>query len=115
MDITDVIRDADSEHVVYFLLVAYIEALQFCNRLPARLTRLPVTGIHDIGTRYQDLVIELDSASRKLDDKACVLIAEALNVFGTALHRLALLHGATDDVPLGPEPIRMNMARALTA
>jgi hypothetical protein len=98
MDITDVIRDADSEYVVYFLLVAYIEALQFCNRLPARLTRLPVTGVHDIETRYQDLVVELDSASRKLDDRVCVLIKEALHVFATALHRLVLLYAATDKV-----------------
>ena len=98
MDITDVIRDADSEYVVYFLLVAYIEALQFCNRLPARLTRLPVTGIHDVGARCHGLVTELDSASRKLDDQACVVIKEALHVFATALHRLALLHVATEKV-----------------
>ena len=94
MEITDVIRDANSEYVVFFLLTAYIEALRFGDRLPARLTSLPLTGIHDVGTRCQGLVIELDSASRKLDDKACVLIKEALRVFGTAFHRLALLHAS---------------------
>jgi hypothetical protein len=95
MDITDVIRDADSEYVVFFLLTSYIEALQFGNRLPARLTSLPVTGIRDLGRRYQDLVVELDAASRKLDNKARVLITEALQIFDTALHRLALLHATT--------------------
>jgi hypothetical protein len=95
MDITDVIRNADSEYVIFFLLTAYIEALQFGNRLPARLTRLPVTGIRDLGSLYQGLVVELDAASRKLDDKAHVLITEALQIFDTALHRLALLHATT--------------------
>ena len=101
MDITQVIRDAESDYVVFFLLISYIEALRFCNRLPARLTSLPITGIDDVSTRYQGLVVELDSASRKLDDKACVLIKKALHVFGTALHRLALLHAATDKATLG--------------
>jgi len=100
MDITDVIRDADSEYVVFFLLTAYIEALRFGNSLPARLTSLPVTGIDDVGTRYQGLVVELDSA-RKLHDEARVLIKQALHVFGTALHRLALLHAAAGKAPPG--------------
>ena len=99
MDITDVIRDANSEYVIFFLLSAYIDALRFCNCLPARLTSLPLTGIHDVGTRYQSLVAERDSASRKADDKVDVLIKEALHVFGTALHRLALLHAAADTAP----------------
>ena len=99
MDITDVIREADSEYVVFFLLIAYIDALRFCNCLPARLTSLPVTGIDDVGARYQGLVAELESASRRMDDKACVLVTEALHVFGTALHRLASLHAATDKAP----------------
>ena len=101
MDITDVIRDARSEHVVSFLLIAYIESLQFSNRLPSRVTYLPVNGVHDVSSRYQILLVELDSALRKLDDKTCALIAEALKVFGTALHRLALLHVATENAPAG--------------
>jgi len=101
MDISDVMRDANSEYVVFFLLTAYIDALRFCDCLPARLTSLPFTGICDVATRCQGLVVELDSASRKLDDKTCVLIKEALHVFGTALHRLALLHAATGKATLG--------------
>jgi hypothetical protein len=98
MDIKDAIRHADSEHVVFFLLTSYIiEALQFCNRLPARLTSLPLTGIQDVGTRYRGLMIELDSAPRKLDDTTRVLVTEALLIFGTALRRLELLHPATDE------------------
>jgi hypothetical protein len=33
-------------------------------------------------------MLELDAASKRLDDKKCVDIKEALSVFGTALHRL---------------------------
>jgi hypothetical protein len=96
MNITDAIRDANSGYVVYFLLSAYIDALRFGNRLPSRLTGLPVAGIHDVDTRYQGLVAELDSASKTPDDKTSTIIEEALHVFGTALHRLELLQAATD-------------------
>jgi len=93
MDIIDAIRDTNSEYVVFFLLTAYIEALRFGDYLPARFTSLPVAGIADVGARYHGLTVELDSA-KKLHGKAFVRMKEALHVFGSALHRLTLLHAA---------------------
>jgi hypothetical protein len=86
--------------VIFFLLTAYIEALRFGDYLPARFTSLPVAGIDDVGRRYHGLMVELDSA-RKLHDKAFVRIKEALHVFGTALHRPALLHAAAGKATSG--------------
>jgi hypothetical protein len=94
MMITNIIREANTEPEVYFLLTAYIESIQFgdkLNCLSEHLTSLPLTGLDDVRQRSVKLVTELDVASKRLDDKVCVVIKEALEVFGTALSRLELL------------------------
>lgn len=94
--ITDVMREAESEHEIYFLLTAYLEALRFSdklNLLPAPLERLPITGMADVGKRFEQLFIELDSASKGLNNNACIVIKEALHIFSTAFNRLASLPG----------------------
>jgi hypothetical protein len=96
MMISDVIRNAESEYVIYFLLDAYIETVQFSAKLPERLTNLPIIGLNDVRTRFQQLVIELEKASKQLDDKACPVIKEALHIFGAALSRLRSLDAEND-------------------
>ena len=96
MIIIDIIREAETEHDVYFLLTAYVEAVRFgdkLNCLSEPMTRLPFTGMDDVSGRFEKLVAELDVASRRLDDNTCEVIKEALHVFGTALNRLRSLAG----------------------
>lgn len=94
MIIANIIRDLHTEHEIYFFVTAYIEAVRYCDKfafLPARMTDLPLQGKEDLQTRFEQLIVELDKASRRLDDKACVVLKEALSVLGTALTCLRLL------------------------
>jgi len=96
MVITDVIREAETEYVIYFLLSSYINAARhgdMLKSLPEPVAALPLTGKTDARLRFDRLLFELDAASKRLDDKACDSIKEALTVFGTALYRLTLLDG----------------------
>lgn len=86
-----VIRNAESESAIFFLLTAYIETTQFGEKLPEYLTNLPITGLKDVGTRSRQLMLELDKASEQPDDKSCVVIEEALHIFDDALCRLKVL------------------------
>lgn len=95
--IAEILRGAENEYEIYFLLTSYIEALRADDqyeRLPESITRLPLEGAADVRMRCAKLVAELDVASRQLDDKACMLIKDALYVLGMALARLQAL-----DVP----------------
>ena len=94
--ITEVIREAETEHEVYFLLTAYVEAVRFgdkLNCLSESMTSLPLTGIDDVSERFDKLIGELDVASRRLDDKTCEVIKEALYIFGAGLNHLRSLEG----------------------
>ena len=42
--LSDAIKLAQTEHVVYFLLAAYVETLDFYDSIPARAKRLPMAG-----------------------------------------------------------------------
>ena len=95
MMIADVLRNATTEHEIYFLLTAYVEAVRFCDKLndvPEHMASLPLAGIDDVRSRFKKLVPELDAASKRLDHKACETIREALHIFGAALHRLGSLN-----------------------
>ena len=92
--IADVIREAKTKHEIYFLLTAYVEAVRFCDKLNCtseHITRLPINGVADVRARFEKLMIELDAASKRLDDKSCEVIHEAVHVFGAVLNRLQLL------------------------
>ena len=104
--ITNFIREANTEHEIYFMLTAYIEAMRFSdklNLLSERLTVLPLTGMDDLRGRSAKLVAELNEASLRLDDPACVMVKEALEVFGTALSRLELLDQRLRPERLAPQ------------
>ena len=91
MMIANVIAKADSEHVIYFLLGAYVEATQFGRNLPERLTKLPIAGMPDVETRYEQLIEEFRNASHQQREKTRLEIDEALDIFETALRRLKFL------------------------
>jgi hypothetical protein len=113
--ITDVIREAESEHQIYFLLTAYLEAVRYGDRLnllPDALKRLPLTGMNDVKERFEQLFIELDSESKGLNHRACAVLKEALHVFSTAINRLDTMAG-TRQVP--GERRRRNRQRAAPA
>ncbi len=96
MELTDAMRHAENEHVIYFLLSAYIHA-SADSAAPAAITApvgtLPLAGADDAKSRFMKLMFELDAASKRLDNDACNAIKEALSVFGIALHRLQFLAG----------------------
>ena len=101
MMITDVMRQAKTEHEIYFLLTAYVQSVRFGDKLsliPENLTALPLAGIEDVAKRCQQLMVELDHASRELNDKYCEVTKEALHIFGTALTRLRALEQGQNQV-----------------
>jgi two-component system response regulator len=91
---TDIMRTADTDHEIYFLLTSYIEAVRFNRRadgVSSEITRLPLHGKDDVKERFAKLLIELDLASKGLDAGRCELIREALHILGTAWKRLESL------------------------
>ena len=100
----DVIREAKNEHEIYFLLTAYVEAVRFgdqLNLVPESVKTLPLAGNAHVRAQLQQLMVELDKASRNLNDNACVVIKEALHLFSTAADRLESLGGANPQ----PQPL----------
>jgi hypothetical protein len=87
MMIADVIRNAESEYVIYFLLAAYIEAVQLGGKFPEYLMNLPVTGLKDVEMRLQQLMTEFDKASERLHDKACVVTTQTESERGGRFER----------------------------
>jgi hypothetical protein len=91
----DIIRTANTEHEIYFLLTSYIEAVRFSDKLhcgiPEHATRLPLNGMADVRERFEQLMIELDTASKRLDDNSCTIIREGVHILGSALNRLSAL------------------------
>ena len=97
MRLTEAIERADSEHVVTFLLAAYIETLHFYDgtrrALPAQVKYLPLAGKSDVIRRLQLLRGTLDAC---VDDRASrPIIEEAIEVFAAACSRLRVLEGET--------------------
>jgi hypothetical protein len=93
MLIVDVIREADNEHEIYFLLTAYVEAVRHCDplhHLPEIVRELPFNGVKDVSVRAESLRAILESPET-LDDKIRLVLAEALGIFAVARHRLEML------------------------
>ena len=79
--IADVMRNANTEHEIYFLLTAYVETArsgEHCEHLPPAATGLPLDDSADIRRRFGTLMRALDAASRNLDDCACLALREAM-------------------------------------
>ncbi len=108
MMIADAIRSANTKHEIYFLLTAYIRTMPFSDqlsRMPEPITRLPLNGIPDVRSRFGKLMVELDTASKRLDDPTCSSIKGAMHVFGTSLNRLVVLD---DDASKSGKDVRLS-------
>jgi hypothetical protein len=95
LKITDAITTADTEHVVYFLLTAYVETLHYYDPLrsflPEHVKRLPMADISDVSERLHALRTAIEQYAQS---QARLLIEEALEVFSAALQRLSALQKA---------------------
>ena len=91
----DQIRSANTEYEIYFLLTSYLESLPFTRDLqwsiPEYVARLPLCGRSDLHNRFDQLMLELDLASKRLDDDYCSAIRQGVYIFGCALNRLDML------------------------
>ena len=99
MPIRDAIQEVNTEHEIFFLLTAYIEALSFCdklNLLPWQMRELPLAGVADVEARFDSL--RLRGIASDAENGTRHVIEEALTVFSTALRRLAFLQ-ADGDLP----------------
>lgn len=110
MLIHEAIRDANTRHEVFFLLTAYVEAVGYCdqeNLLPWQVRELPLAGIEDVKARIYGLHPRVRSMTPGYDDEvARRIINEALDVYTTALRRLASLEegGASADLTHAAAP-----------
>ena len=99
MTINDVIREAKSEHEVYFLLTAYVEAVRYVDRmssLPASVRELPLNGMDDVKARFDGLRAELGQLSRGDDNRSLAIVKESADILGDALKRLQWLEQEKD-------------------
>jgi hypothetical protein len=91
--ISDVIREATSEHEVYFLLTAYVEAVRhgdMLSCLPEPVRELPFQGLDDVRTRVDGLKAELE-LSLPRNTRSRVIVKESTELFAEALNRLVWL------------------------
>lgn len=91
MTIIETMRGTRSADEVCNLLTTYVYSLRLTNMsedMFAQVATLPLGGKQDVIFRLHALLRGLDAASRRLDDRACAVIKEAVYVFGAALERL---------------------------
>ena len=90
MKIIEAIESADTVHVVYFLLAAYVETLDYYDPLrsclPDHVKSLPVADISDLAARLGTLRSLRDQHTRS---RLRMPLEEALEVCGAAMRRLS--------------------------
>ena len=99
MPITDAIQELHTEHEIFFLLTAYVETLRFCDKLgllPWQMRDLPLAGLDDVEARIEGLRLQLREMVSNADRRASLIIEETIQVFDTALRRLAFLQAGGD-------------------
>ena len=100
MMLHEAIRNARTEHTVYFLLTAYLETLQFSRKLPERLTVLPIADMQDMQARFEQLVAEYETELRMPNSHQFFVLLEAVGVFDLAALRVCQLKSdATESAP----------------
>jgi hypothetical protein len=99
--IIDAIRLAHTEHIVYFLLTAYVETLEHYDSvrssLPARVKRLPMAGKKDVVERLRALRDARVTRAQRAT-KVRAVIQEACEVFSAGLERLSTLQEPDDRI-----------------
>jgi hypothetical protein len=95
MLIHEAIRQANTTHEIFFLLTAYVEAVGYCdkgNLLPWQVRELPLAGMEDVKARIYGLHLRVRGMTPGYDDDISRrIIDEALDLYTTALRRLAAL------------------------
>ena len=94
MTINDVIREARTEHEIYFLLTSYVEAVRYCDRLsflPAQVRDLPLGGVEDVKKRIAGLRAQLGRSPIGDTGTSEQIVKETAAVLGDALARLQWL------------------------
>jgi hypothetical protein len=92
----DAIREASTEHEIYFLLTCYVEAIRYCDTLrhfPEPMRDLPIRGTSDLKTRMDALKFRFGEPSGMPDDRSFLIVKETFDIFGAALDRLYSLDG----------------------
>jgi hypothetical protein len=92
MTLNDVIREANNEHEVYFLLTSYVETVRYCDKLsclPPPVRELPLDGLEDVRNRIGGLKAELSAPD--VDENSRLVVKEAADLFDEALNRLQWL------------------------
>lgn len=90
--ITDAIKLAQTEHVVYFLLTAYVEARAYGDRrstLPDDVKHFPIAGKADVHDRLR--VLRRSLGAHVNTPGARPALQEAVDVFSTALQCVTVL------------------------
>jgi len=87
MDITELIRNADSAPEVLAALSVYVASLRNVAVIP-EWCRLPLQSEDDIGQRVLALVAVVNLTSQNLRDRECNIAKQALRVFAAAAWRL---------------------------
>jgi hypothetical protein len=90
--LNDVIREANNEHEVYFLLTSYVETVRYCDKLsclPSPVRELPLDGLEDVRNRIGGLKAELSAPD--VDENSRLVVKEAADLFDEALNRLQWL------------------------
>jgi hypothetical protein len=100
MIITDAIGKACSDHAIYFLLTAYVEAVR--APIPAKVCAFAIRGRHDVELRLAALR-ELARSEGGPERYALGAIDEAALVFGTALLPARCARFAAASLRLSPK------------
>jgi len=90
--IKDAIERAGSEHEIFLLLAAYVETVSHgdhLNRLPWQVRDLPLAGSDDLKGRIHGLQVR--GTVSDVDHGIRLVVEETIDVFRTALRRLAFL------------------------
>lgn len=110
MMLLDVINEAGTEHEIYFLLHAYVEAIRHDDEseaLPQPLRRLPFHGLSDVEERVAELTQRLASVGSCDYPPNHELMQEAHGILGAALTRLKCLglRASVARSPVAPETV----------
>ena len=94
MVLTEAIKSARTEHVVYFLLAAYVETLDYFDplrsSLPQSVKKLPIEGLADVVERLGAVRAAILERT-PCETRARLLFMEAVDVFTAASQRLRTL------------------------
>ena len=92
MIIKDAIEQAGNEHEIFLLLAAYVETVRHDDELrllPWQVRDLPLAGSDDLKARIHGLQVR--GSVFDADHRIRPVVEETIDVFRTALRRLAFL------------------------